>query len=142
MRTRLALLHLVKPGVAIALLALAVIACRSTNQPKKSATWEKAKVLADKEDHPSKIVADGDAVYYVTGGTVASQQEGTNNIKKIAVKDGTVDVFVKGGAVIPDPTLALDDKYLYWSDGGNLMRIAKAGGASEKLIPQAPQPDE
>jgi hypothetical protein len=99
-------------------------------------------VLADKEDHPSKLVTDGDAVYFVTGGTVASQHEGTNNIRKISLKDGSVAVFVRGGDIIPDTTLAIDDKYLYWSDGGNIYRLVKNGGTSEKIIPKAPKPDE
>jgi hypothetical protein len=87
----------------------AILGCRSTNF-SGGPSWAKVKVLADKEDHPSKIVADGNAVYYVTGGTVASQHEGTNNIKKILLKDGSVSVFVKGGDIIPDTTLAADDK--------------------------------
>jgi hypothetical protein len=49
---------------------------------------------------------------------------------------------VKGGDIIPDTTLAIDDKYVYRSDGGNIMRVPKSGGASEKLIPNAPKPDE
>lgn len=126
---------------AIALLMFAVIACRSPNQPA-AGSWTKARVLADKEDHPSKIVTDGEAAYYVTGGTVASQQQGTNNIKKISLKDGNVSILVKGGEVIPDTTLAIDDKYVYWSDGGNILRVPKTRGTSEKIIPKAPKPDE
>src|SRR5262245_6188059 len=102
--------------VAVVCFLLAILGCRSTFQ--NSPSWTKTKVLSDKEDHPSKIVTDGNAVYYVTGGTVASQHEGTNNIKKITLKDGAVSVLVKGGEIIPDTTLAIDDKYVYWSDGG------------------------
>src|ERR1041385_85912 len=130
-----------KPGIAIAILVLAIVACRSTNQPS-TASWSRARVLSDKEDHPSRIVADSDAVYFVTGGTVASQHEGTNNIKKISLKDGSVSVLVRGGEIIPDTTLAIDDKYLYWSDGGSILRVPKTGGASEEIIPKAPKPDE
>jgi hypothetical protein len=130
-----------KWSLAIALLALTVIACRSTSQ-SSAASWAKAKILADKEDHPSKVVTDGDAVYFVTGGTVASQREGTNNVKKISVKDGSVSILIKGGDTIPDTTLAIDDKYIYWSDGGSISRVPKVGGPSEKIIPKAPKPDE
>ena len=126
---------------ALSLLVLAVLSCRGPNI-SKSPSWSNAKVLSDKEDHPSKIVTDGEAIYYVTGGTVASQHEGTNNIKKISLQDGSVSVLVKGGELIPDPTLAIDDKYLYWSDGGNLYRVSKGGGTSEKIVPGAPKPDE
>jgi sugar lactone lactonase YvrE len=126
---------------ALGLLILAIAACRSTNEPS-APSWAKAKVLSDKEDHPSKIVSDGDAVYFVTGGTIASQHEGTNNIKRISLNDGAVSILVKGDKLIPEPALALDDKYLYWSDGGNIYRLPKTGGASEKIIPNAPQPTD
>lgn len=128
-------------SVALAFVLLAILACRSTNQSKDPG-WTKAKVLSDKEDHPSKIVSDGQAVYFVTGGTIASMEDGTNNIKKISLKDGTVSILVKGGKIIPDSMLAIDDKFLYWSDGGNIMRVPKGGGESEKIIPHAPKPDE
>lgn len=134
-------LKLFQTALAIGLVFLAILGCRSTNQTKEPG-WTKAKVLADKEDHPSKIVSDGEAVYFVTGGTVASMNAGTNNIKKVSLKDGTVSILVKGGKIIPDTTLAVDDKFLYWSDGGSLLRVAKAGGDSEKIIPNAPKPDE
>src|SRR5436190_8594688 len=106
--------------VALCVLLIALAACRSTNK-ESAVSWGKARVLADKEDHPSTIVTDNEAVYFVTGGTVASQHEGTNNIKKILLTDGGVSVFVRGGDVIPDTTLAIDDKYLYWSDGGSIL---------------------
>ncbi|HEX7720780.1 MAG TPA: hypothetical protein VF397_01395, partial [Pyrinomonadaceae bacterium] len=127
--------------IALCVILLAVLACRSTNQSKDPG-WTKAKVLSDKEDHPSKIITDGDAVYYVTGGTVASMNEGTNNIKRISLRDGSVSVLVKGGKLIPEEILALDDKFVYWSDGGNLYRISKGGGESEKIIAGAARPDE
>jgi len=131
----------VRTAAALVLLALSLIACRSTNQPN-SASWGKARILADKEDHPSKILTDRDAVYFVSGGTVASQQAGANNIKRISLKDGSTSILVKGGESIPDATLALDDKYLYWSDGGNILRVPKTGGTSEKIISKASRPTE
>jgi hypothetical protein len=133
--------HLLSFAVASALLGFAVLNCRSINRPA-TPSWTKAKVLSDKEDHPSKIVTDGDAVYFVTGGTVASMDEGTNNIKRISLSDGAVTILVKGGKQIPEAMLAVDDKYLYWSDGGNILRLPKAGGTSEKIIPGVGQPDE
>jgi hypothetical protein len=99
-------------------------------------------VLSDKEDHPSKIISDGLSVFFVTGGTVASMNEGTNNIKKFSLKDGSVTVLVRGGKQIPSAALAVDDKFLYWSDGGNIFRVPKEGGTSERIIPNAPNPDE
>ncbi len=131
------------PMLALGLFLLAVLGCRSITQ--KAPSWTKAKVLSDNEDHPSKIICDGQSVFYVTGGTVASQHEGTNNIKRISLKDGSVSVIVKGGDRIPDAALAVDARFLYWSDGGNIMRVAKDagdGGESEKIIAGAPKPDE
>ena len=127
--------------LALVTLILAILGCRSVTGPKPR-SWPKAKVLSDNEDHPSKIVTDGKFVFYVTGGTVASQHEGTNSIKRISLKDGSVSVIVKGGELIPDSTLAIDEKFLYWSDGANIMRVPKSGGESEKIIARAPKPVE
>jgi hypothetical protein len=127
--------------LVIGLLLLAILGCRSTNEPK-GPSWTKAKVLADNEDHPSKIVSDGQSIYFVTGGTVASKNAGTNNIKSISLADGRVSVLVKGGESIPTSCLAVDGQYVYWSDGGNIFRVPKAGGNSEKIVSNAPQPDE
>jgi hypothetical protein len=127
--------------IALIVLLLAILGCRPSKLSDPPG-WTKAKVLSDHEDHPSKIITDGDAVYYVTGGTVASMNEGTNNIKRISLRDGSVSLLVKGGKLIPEETLALDDKFLYWSDGGNLYRISKGGGESEKIIAGAARPDE
>jgi hypothetical protein len=130
----------INAGLALVLLLLAVLGCRSITQ--KPPSWTKAKVLSDNEDHPSKIICYGQSIFYVTGGTVASQHEGTNNIKRISLKDGSVSVIVKGGDLIPDAALAVDAKFLYWSDGGNIMRVLKEGGESERIIAGAPKPDE
>ena len=132
---------ILKPAIALFLFLFAVLACRSTSHTP-APSWANAKILCDKEDHPSKIVSDGAAVYFVTGGTVASMNEGTDNIKRISLSDGAVTILVKGGKQIPEAMLAVDDKYLYWSDGGNILRLPKAGGASEKIIPGVGQPDE
>ncbi|HEY0347008.1 MAG TPA: DUF5050 domain-containing protein [Pyrinomonadaceae bacterium] len=121
--------------LALSLLLAAILGC-------KSAVW-KARVLADKQDHPSKIISDGASVYFVTGGTTASQNEGTNNINRIALQDGSVSVLVKGGEHLPSPTLAVDDKFLYWAEPGHIYRVPKAGGESELIVRDAPgQPDE
>lgn len=132
---------ILKPALAFFLLVLALIGCRSTDT-SKAPSWTKATVLSANEDHPSKIVSDGAYVYFVTGGTVASKNEGTNNIKRISLSDGAVSVVVKGGELIPGSMLAIDEKFLYWSDGGNILRVSKEGGTSEKIVPNAAQPDE
>ena len=126
---------------ASALLVLAVLGCRSTNSSNVP-SWSKTRVLSDKEDHPAKVISDGESVFFLTGGTVASMNEGTNNIKKVSLKDGAVSVLVKGGQIIPDQILAVGEKFLYWSDGGNIKRVEKGGGESETLVAGAAKPDE
>src|SRR5258708_5176904 len=121
--------------IALAVLLLAILGCRSTRLSNPP-SWTKAKVLSDKEDHPSKIITDGDAVYYVTGGTVASMNEGTNNIKRISLRDGSISVLVKGGKLIPEETLATDDKFVYLSYAGNPHPVSKRGGSSEEINPR------
>ena len=121
--------------LALALLLACILGC-------KSAVW-KARVLADNQDHPSKIVSDGAFVFYVTGGTIASQNEGTNNVNRISLKNGSVSVLVKGGEHLPSQTLAVDDKFLYWAEPGRIYRVPKTGGESEVIVSDAPgQPDE
>ena len=127
----------------LALLLITLPACRGTRRSKSSAgSWTKATVLAEREDHPSKIAADGEAVYFVTGGTIASQRDGTNNVKRISLKDGAVTIVVQGGKQIPAEMLFVDQKHVYWSDGGSIFRVEKAGDANEKIIANAGQPDE
>jgi hypothetical protein len=121
------------------LFLLSILGCKETPRPP---SWIKTKVLADREDHPSKILSDGSFVYYVTGGTVASQRAGTNNIKRISLKDGGVSVLVNMGERIPDTTLALDDKFLYWTDGGSILRVPKEGGQSETVVANTGAPAE
>lgn len=125
---------------ALALLFLALLGCRSTTQ--KQPSWTKAKVLSTNEDHPAKIISDGRYLFYVTGGTVASKNDGANNIKRIDLRDGRIALLVKGGDRIPSSSLAVDENFLYWSDGGNILRVAKTGGDSETIVKGAPNPDE
>ncbi len=121
--------------LALALLLGCILGC-------KSAVW-KARVLADKQDHPSKIVADGSSVFFVTGGTIAAQEAGTNNVNRISLKDWSVSVLVKGGEHFVSATLAVDEKFVYWSDPGHIYRVPKVGGESETIVSDAPgKPDE
>ena len=121
--------------LALALLLACILAC-------KSPVW-KARVLSDNQDHPSKILSDGSFVFYVTGGTIAAQEAGTNNVNRISLKDGSVSVLVKGGEHFISATLAVDEKFLYWSDPGHIYRVPKTGGESETIVSDAPgKPDE
>jgi Domain of unknown function (DUF5050) len=132
----------VQKSSSVSTLFLALMLLMACISGCKTAAW-KARVLADKQDHPSKIISDGTYVFYVTGGTVASQNEGTNNVNRISLKDGNVSVLVKGGEHMPSETLAADEKFLYWSEPGKIYRVPKTGGESEMIVSDAPgKPDE
>jgi hypothetical protein len=116
-----------------------IIACRSPNQPPP-AHGTKARLLADKEDHPSKIVTDGEAAYYVTGGRCESAAS-TNNIKKISLTDGSVSSGQRRRG--HSDTTPRDRRQVCLLVGRRqILRWPKTGGTSEKIIPKAPKPDE
>ena len=48
---------------------LCLFGCGLASKPAPS--WTASQVLADQQDHPSKIITDGANVYFLTGGTVA-----------------------------------------------------------------------
>jgi hypothetical protein len=122
-------------------LLLAAFGC---SQSPKEPGWQKARVIAEKLDSPSAITTEGESIYFVTGGTVASLNEGTSGVWKMSVSGGEPTQLFKGvrenerSAILPDTwVLDTDEKYLYWSSG-YISRTPKAGGASEKLVPGTP----
>jgi hypothetical protein len=95
--------------------------------------WKNARPLTGDLDHPNALASDDKFIYFVTGGTVASQHEGTNNVMKMPISGGAPTVLFKGGDIIPDAeALALDDDYVYFSADG-LRRVAKTGGTATLL---------
>lgn len=111
---------------------------------EKKPAWQKAKILMENLDHPAAIAADGEFVYYVTGGTIASLNEGTSGVWKMPLAGGQPTQLFKGHyidkdhVVLPDFfVLATDEKYVYWS-GGAIWRTPKTGGESEKITVGAP----
>src|ERR1700753_2050876 len=95
--------------------------------------WDKHQPLTEDLDHPNALASDDKFIYFVTGGTVASQHEGTNNVMKMPIGGGAPTVIFKGGDIIPDAeAMALDDEYVYFSADG-LRRVAKAGGPATLL---------
>jgi len=114
----------------------AILGCSNV---AKTPEWQKAKVLADKVDHPSAVTSDGEFIYYVTGGTLASLNEGTSGVWKMPVAGGPPVQLFKGQkidertVILPDTfILATDEKYVYWSSGA-IWRTPKTGGESEKI---------
>lgn len=118
-------------SLAFALTALlaGVLGC-GESKPQK---WQNARSLADNLDHPSALTADGTTLYFVTGGTVASKNEGTNNLMKMPVGGGAPEVLFKGGDLIIDPhSIVTDEGSVYFSANG-LRKVAKSGGDAKLL---------
>lgn len=103
-------------------------------QMKREPPWTKSKVLATKLDHPQAIAVDEKHIYFILGGTIASQQEGTNNVMRMPIEGGAPSVVFKGGdKYIPDTFfLTLDERYAYFSVG-SLVRVPKDGGQIEEI---------
>ncbi len=103
------------------------------SQPTAPKQWQKAKPIAGKLDHPQALVSDDKFLYFVTGGTVASQNEGTNNVMKLSLSGGEPVVIYKGGATIPDASsIALDATDVYFEADG-FKRVSKNGGEAVAL---------
>lgn len=95
------------------------------SKPKE---WTKAKPITERLDHPQALQNDEKFLYFITGGTVASKNEGTNNLLKMPIGGGNPSILFKGGDVIPDANaIALDKTHVYFSANG-LQKISKEGG--------------
>ena len=111
---------------------------------EKKPEWQKAKVLAENLDHPAAIAADENSIYYITGGTLASLNEGTSGVWKMPFDGGQPVQLFKGHyldkehVLLPDFfVLAMDEKYVYWSSGA-IWRTPKTGGESQKITDGSP----
>jgi Domain of unknown function (DUF5050) len=118
-----------------------VLGCSETAQ---APDWAKAKVIADKLDHPSAITTDDKNIYCVTGGTIASLNEGTSGVWKMPIDGGQPVQLFKGyqkdknTVVLPDTfVLATDEKYVYFS-AGYIYRISKDGGEPQQITAGTP----
>lgn len=127
--------------MALSTLLTMVFGCSPT---AKAPEWTKAKVLAEKLDHPSAILTDEKNIYYVTGGTIASLNEGTSGLWKMPLEGGQPVQLFKGykkdekTVFIPDTyVLATDEKYVYFS-AGYIYRIPKDGGEPEQITLGSP----
>ncbi len=114
------------------------------SEVKKAPEWQKAQTLAEKLDHPQAVTTDDKFIYYVTGGTIASLNEGTSGVWKMPLAGGQSTQLFKGyqidkdTVILPDTfVLATDDKYVYWSSG-TIWRTPKDGGKSEKITTGSP----
>ncbi len=129
---------------AAAVAAVLLLAALGCSESAKTAEWTKAKVLADKLDHPSAITADEKNIYFVTGGTIASLNEGTSGVWKMPISGGPPSLLFKGykkdenTVILPASfVLATDDKYLYFS-AGHIYRVPKDGGDAVQVTAGTP----
>src|SRR5256885_7885534 len=126
------------PGLkgALALLLGALLGCSQFTKP--AADWTKARKIAGKEQklsHISGLVTDDKFAYVTIGGTLADQNEGTSGLRKVALDTGAVTTL-DDGENLPQSDyggMAIDEKYVYWNAGGNILRLAKDGGKTEAV---------
>lgn len=117
------------------LVLIAILGCsKLENKPD----WTKARKIAGKEQrlsHISGLVIDDKFAYVTIGGTIADQNEGTSGLRKVALDSGAV-TSLDDGKKMPQSDyggMAIDEKYVYWNAGGNILRISKDGGTPETI---------
>jgi hypothetical protein len=122
---------------AISLLLGAILGCREfANRPV--AEWTKGKKIAGKEQrlsHISGLVVDDKFAYVTIGGTIADQNEGTSGLRRVALDSGAV-TNLDNGEKLPQSDyggLAIDDHFIYWNAGGNILRVSRDGGKPEAV---------
>lgn len=122
---------------AISLILGAILGCReSANRPV--AEWTKARKIAGKEQklsHISGLVVDDKFAYVTMGGTIADQRAGTSGLRKVALDSGAV-MNLDNGENLPQSDeggIAIDEKFIYWNAGGNILRVSKDGGKPEAV---------
>ncbi|MGA9994840.1 MAG: hypothetical protein WBP93_05455 [Pyrinomonadaceae bacterium] len=122
---------------AVALLLGAVLGCGGLSK-QPVAEWTKARKIAGKEQklsHISGLVIDGKFAYVTMGGTIADQKEGTSGLRKVALDSGAV-TNLDNGENLPQSDyggVAIDEKFIYWNAGGNILRVSKDGGKPEAV---------
>lgn len=126
--------NLLNISVAVIMLLIIASGCGEP-APRK---WSNARLVAGGLDHPSALISDAETLYFVTGGTIAARNEGTNNLMKMPLSGGKPEILFKGGDLIPETSaLAIDESHVYFSANG-LRRIPKKGGDAELIASVAP----
>lgn len=122
--------------IALSLLLATILGCKET---AKTPEWSKAKIFLDNLDHPSVLVTDDKNLYFVTGGTIASLNEGTSGVWKVSLNGGQPVQLFKGyqkdekTVYIPSTyVITTDEKYVYFSTG-TIFRVPKDGGNAEEI---------
>ncbi len=109
------------------------------SQPAKTPDWQHGKALAEKLDHPGAMTSDDKNLYFVTGGTIASLNEGTSGVWKMPLAGGPPVQLFKGyqkdekTLILPDTfVMVTDEKYVYFS-AASIYRVPKDGGPAEEI---------
>ena len=103
-------------------LSCVTVAAACAGPPSKLACTDPAGcvvTLADGQGSPNTIAVDPNAVYW----------NGKDGIMKSGLDGAGLTQLVAGSAA----ALAIDDTYVYWTDGAMISRVAKAGGAAQVL---------
>lgn len=118
---------------AISLLLAAILGCgKLADKPD----WTKGRKIAGKQQglsHISGLVIDDEFAYVTIGGTIADQNEHSSGLRKVALDSGAM-MTLDDGQKLPQSDyggIAIDEKYVYWNAGGDILRISKAGGKPE-----------
>ena len=123
---RLTLVH----GALLVLAGLAA-GCRD---PFKQPAWESGAVITE-ADSIDAVAVDDSGVYFITGGHQAAE----NALRVAPLAGGPSRVLAKGGAVLFAGGVAVDATHVYVATqfDGQILRVAKAGGALEKVTDAA-----
>jgi hypothetical protein len=120
---------------AFSLLLGAILGC---SEFSKQPDWSKSKKVAGKEQklsHISGLVVDDKFAYVTVGGNIADQNEGASGLRKVALASGAV-TNLDNGEQLPQSDyggLAIDENFVYWNAGGNILRVSKDGGKPETV---------
>lgn len=118
--------------IATSLLLVAILGCSKFNRPD----WSRSQKIAGKEQrlsHISGLVVDDKFAYVTMGGMLSDQNEGNSGLRKVALDSGAA-TSLDDGKKLPQSEIggiAIDEKYIYWNAGGNILRISKDGGKPE-----------
>jgi len=126
-------------AMALLLMLAAVLGC---GKLKDKPDWTRVHKIAGKEQrlsHVSGLVVDDKFAYVTIGGNIADQNEGNSGLRKVSLDSGAVTTL-DDGKQLPQSDyggIAMDDKYVYWNTGGNILRVAKDGGKPEVVASES-----
>jgi hypothetical protein len=88
-------------------------------------------VLAQGEDAPGRLVADGSWIYWTEGASLGLS-EGFGRIGRAPAAGGPAETVVSGVAA-DSPPISVNDNYVFIADKARIKRVPRAGGTVETL---------